>query len=186
MVRATLALNGLGAGVAKRLECGQLAAAFGESSAPESGSKLAALQTLRHIQTPTGGTSIVERLPADFGPWTLGFGLSRQPPPQRMPQEDFQQHQSQAGRDDPGEQFAVLGILFHLFFGLLQLVNLAVDGLELLGIVSPIIFAAGRSAIVWRVSSSMSTGIIRYMVSPVKGFRPAGMGASPRMPTPMV
>src|SRR3974377_564078 len=73
----------------------------------------------------------------------VGRRRSRQPPPQRMAQENFEQDQAQPGRNEPREQFAVLGKFRYLFFGLLELVNLSVNRLEPLGVVGAVILAAG-------------------------------------------
>ena len=87
-----------------------------------------------------------------------------------MSQQDFEQQQTQPGRNDPGKEFAVMREFFDLRLGFFQLVDLSINGLE----------------IFCKVSSSISTGIMRFTISPEKGSRPTGIGALPRLPTPIV
>src|SRR5260370_33952826 len=81
----------------------------------------------------------------DFGLWTQNFGLfSWQPPKYSLSQDDFEQQQPQSRRYQPPEEFLMMRELFDLRFRFFLLVNLCVDGLELLRVVSAVILSAGH------------------------------------------
>src|ERR1017187_7968152 len=69
---------------------------------------------------------------------------SWQPSPNCVPQENFEQEQSKPGRDEPGKQLVMMRELLHFRLGLLQLVDLSIDGLELLGVVGAVVLTAGH------------------------------------------
>src|ERR1019366_2591378 len=69
---------------------------------------------------------------------------SWQPSPKSVAQENLQEQQPEAGRDHPGKELVMMRELPHLRLGLLQLINLGIDGLEPLGVVGAVVLPVGH------------------------------------------
>src|SRR5882724_2357940 len=77
--------------------------------------------------------------------WFLGVSArSWQPPQESMAQQDLEQKQTEAGRNKPTKKFPVMGIFFNLSLGGFEFVDLGIDSLEFLGVISSIIYASGH------------------------------------------